>query len=73
MYKTAKEIILERIRKGLNKVRFRDNLNEIENHEEIFFKSEKSLPKIFHNELTKINGECHYFDTENKLNKIFNG
>jgi len=69
MPKSSKEIILERIRKGLNKARFRNDLNETENKEEIFVKSDKSLLETFRDELTKINGVCHYFSSEDELIK----
>ena len=69
MPKSSKEIILERIRKGLNKARFRNDLNETENKEEIFVKSDKSLLETFRDELTKINGVYHYFSSEDELIK----
>ena len=69
MNKNSKSIIIERIKKGLSKARFRKNLKETDNKDLIFKKSDKLLIETFKEELTKINGEYYYFTAEEELVK----
>ena len=65
----AKQIILEKIKKGLGKGNFKDNLNETYDKNEIYKTQDASLIEIFQKELTKIKGEYFYFHSEDELIK----
>ncbi len=65
----SKNIILQRIKSGLNKARFKRDFQETENKDLIFNNLDKPLIEIFKEELTKINGEYFYFTDEEELIK----
>ena len=63
----AKYIILEKIKKGLSKANFKDNLEEIYDKKKMYKAQDASLIEIFQKEFTKINGEYFYFNSEDEL------
>ncbi len=67
MNTNSKNIILQRIKSGLNKARFKRAFQETENKDLIFNNIDKPLLEIFKEELTKINGEYFYFTNEEEL------
>ncbi len=67
MNTNSKNIILQRIKSGLNKARFKRDFQETENKDLIFNNIDKPLLEIFKEELTKINGEYFYFTNEEEL------
>lgn len=69
MSTNSKNTILQRIKQGLNKARFKSDFEETDNKDLIFNHIDKPLIEIFKDELTKISGEYFYFSDEEELIK----
>ncbi|MEN8119912.1 MAG: LUD domain-containing protein [Bacteroidota bacterium] len=67
MSKKSKSIILQRIKNGLSKAKFKDGFSDNYTKEEIYHASNKSLIEIFEQELTKINGRFQYCLNEQEV------
>lgn len=65
--KSEKEKILSSVREGLEKNSFKKIDKPELTNRDIFVTSDKPLPEMFMEELTKISGECYYLQNKSEL------
>ncbi len=65
----SKTIILDRIKKGLLKAQFKDDLSDNYSKDEIYYTQDKPLIEIFKEELSKISGKFLYCENEKEASE----